>query len=33
MPTIPPPLTHRERDLLAAARHGDENAYAELVAP
>jgi RNA polymerase sigma-70 factor (ECF subfamily) len=33
MPTMPPPLTHRERDLLAAARQGDEDAYTELVAP
>jgi RNA polymerase sigma-70 factor (ECF subfamily) len=33
MPTMPPPLTHRERDLLVAVRQGDEEAYAELVAP
>src|SRR3954462_2501161 len=33
MPTMPPPLTHRERDLLAAARQGDDDAYTELVAP
>src|SRR5436305_3718897 len=33
MPTLPPPMTDRERDLLAAARRGDEHAYAALVAP
>src|SRR4051794_33825090 len=33
MPTMPPPLTHRGRDLLAAARQGDDDAYTELVAP
>jgi RNA polymerase sigma-70 factor, ECF subfamily len=33
MPTLPPPMTHRERDLLALARQGDEDAYAGLVAP
>jgi RNA polymerase sigma-70 factor (ECF subfamily) len=33
MPTIPPPMADRERHLLAAARRGDEDAYARLVAP
>ena len=33
MPTLPPPMSDRERDLLAAARGGDEDAYAGLVAP
>jgi len=33
MPTLPPPMTDRERDLLAAARSGDDDAYAGLVAP
>jgi RNA polymerase sigma-70 factor (ECF subfamily) len=33
MPTLPSPLTDRERDLLAAARRGDEDAYAGLMAP
>src|SRR5690349_22489289 len=33
MRTLPPPMTDRERDLLAAARSGDEDAYAGLVAP
>jgi len=33
MPTLPSPMTERERDLLAAARRGDEDAYAGLVAP
>src|SRR2546429_235258 len=33
MPTLPPPMTDRERDLLVAARRGDEDAYAGLVAP
>src|SRR3989440_8441633 len=33
MPTLPPPMTDRERDLLVAARRGDEDAFAGLVAP
>ncbi|HKV67304.1 MAG TPA: sigma-70 family RNA polymerase sigma factor [Gaiellales bacterium] len=33
MPTLPPTMTDRERDLLAAARGGDEDAFAGLVAP
>src|SRR5689334_4407720 len=33
MRTLPPPMTDRERDLLAAARSGDEDAYAGLLAP
>jgi hypothetical protein len=33
MPAMPPPMTDRERDLLAAARGGDEDSYAALVAP
>jgi hypothetical protein len=33
MPTLPPPMSDRERDLLAAARGGDQDAYAGLVAP
>ena len=33
MPTLPPPMTDRERDLLAAAGSGDEDAFAGLVAP
>jgi RNA polymerase sigma-70 factor, ECF subfamily len=33
VPTLPPPMTDRERDLLAAARRGDEDAYTGLVGP
>ena len=33
MPTLPPPMSDRERDLLVAARGGDHDAYAGLVAP
>src|SRR6185437_294416 len=32
MPALPP-MTHSERDLLAAARLGDEDAFAGLIAP
>jgi RNA polymerase sigma-70 factor (ECF subfamily) len=33
MPTLPPPMTDRDRDLLAAARRGEEDAFTGLVAP
>ncbi len=33
MPTLPPPMTDRDRDRLAAARRGEEDAFTELVAP